>query len=353
MTAPHKDRMADTIGEIDTACVGELAAIKQERDRLEGYRARADERKATVDALVYRRVLDDYDAKRKQLDARAAPLTAAARTQYQALMALERRIQSAFHDARLAKEELEFRHAVGELSDEDLRTRIAEPEGLLAERQRDLDAVADIKTRFLGVVASEADLIEPPRAVTPPTPPPGAVPAAPAPPAGAVTIIRPASSDTRHLETAAVPPATPSPVPPTAPAGAAAETGSRTFLVPDASLEPVDDSTDGARFRLGVVTSIGRSAENHIRLVKAGVSRKHAVINLTDRGFVLEDLGSQNGTFVNGDKVPTRDLVDGDVIWIGDVKVMFKSAWTPPGAPPPAGDASGHSLHTTRRSRRT
>lgn len=107
------------------------------------------------------------------------------------------------------------------------------------------------------------------------------------------------------------------------------DTGPQTFLVPDASLEPVDDSTDGARFRLGVVTSIGRSAENHIRLVKAGVSRKHAVIRLTERGFLLEDLGSQNGTFVNGSRVPTHNLVDGDEIWIGDVKVRFASAWAP------------------------
>jgi hypothetical protein len=35
---------------------------------------------------------------------------------------------------------------------------------------------------------------------------------------------------------------------------------------------------------------------------------------------------------VNGQRVPTHDLSDGDEIWIGDVKVRFTSAWSPRGA---------------------
>lgn len=356
--------MADTIDDIDVSCVGELAAIKEERDRLEGYRARAELLKDKVDAIVYRRVLEDYQTKQDQLEKRAAPLTATARTQYQALLALERRIQTGFHEARLAKEELEFRYEVGELTDAELSERVRDPETTLAERQAELDAVASTKKTFLSVVPSEQVLVEPVRPATPPpssarasaTRLPAAAPlssaAPPAPPAPPVvaapavaapqtppsTVIRPPAStppplpgDTQPLATN---PALSADAPPsdTAAARLRNETGPQTFLVPDASLEPVDDSTDGARFRLGVVTSIGRSAENHIRLVKAGVSRKHAVIRLTERGFVLEDLGSQNGTFVNGARVPTHDLTNGDEIWIGDVKVRFSSAWTPQGA---------------------
>lgn len=364
--------MADTIDDIDVSCVGELAAIKEERDRLEGYRARAELLKDKVDAIVYRRVLEDYQTKQEQLEKRAAPLTATARTQYQALLALERRIQTGFHEARLAKEELEFRYEVGELTDAELSERVRDPEALLAERQAELDAVASTKKTFLSVVPSEQVLVEPVRPATPPpssarasaTRLPAAAPSAsavpPAPPAApsaappapsAVAAPAPAPPQTPPSTVIRPPAATPPPLPsgdtqllaanpalvadPPANDSAAArlpsETGPQTFLVPDASLEPVDDSTDGARFRLGVVTSIGRSAENHIRLVKAGVSRKHAVIRLTERGFVLEDLGSQNGTFVNGARVPTHDLANGDEIWIGDVKVRFASAWTPQG----------------------
>lgn len=337
--------MADTIDDIDVSCVGELAAIKADRDRLEGYRDRAELLKDKVDAIVYRRVLEDYQTKQEQLEKRAAPLTATARTQYQALLALERRIQTGFHEARLAKEELEFRHQVGELSDGELHERVREPESVLASRQAELDAVAATKSTFLGVVPSEQVLVEPVRPATPsprasatripaapPAAPPAPVSASPAP----ATSVRPPtppppiSTDTQALNTN---PGLMSDAPvDTSVQRLSNETGPQTFLVPDASLEPIDDSTDGARYRLGVVTSIGRSAENHIRLVKAGVSRKHAVIRLTESGFLLEDLGSQNGTFVNGSRVPTHQLTDGDEIWIGDVKVRFASAWTPRGA---------------------
>ncbi|MFN7976720.1 MAG: FHA domain-containing protein [Vicinamibacterales bacterium] len=326
--------MADSIDQIDVTCVAELGVIKQDRDRLEGFRARADLLKDRVDGVVYRRVLDDYDRKRAELDARAAPLTATARAQYQALLALERQVQSAYNDARLAKEELEFRHAVGELDEGELQTRIAEPDGVIERLQIDLDAVIGLKAKFVAVVPSEDVLL-------PPAPPPRVAPAAaapaPAPPSdhSAVTIIQ-----------------RPAPAAPPAPAATPMPeaTGAQTFHVPDATLEPVDDSTDGEHFRLGIETSIGRSAENHIRLVKTGVSRRHAVIRLGESGFVLEDLASQNGTFVNGTRVATHALVDGDVIWIGDAKVMFKSAWTPPGAAKePAG---GSAVNSSRRLRR-
>lgn len=327
--------MADSIDQIDVSCVAELGAIKQDRDRLEGFRSRADLLKDRVDAIVYRRVLDDYDRKRADLDARAAPLTAAAREQYQALLALERQVQAAVTDARLTKEELEFRHAVGELNEEDLRSRAAGPEGVIARLQTDLDAVIELKTRFVAVVPSEDVLLPqapppPPAVAAPPAPPVAAPPSA----HSAVTII--------HRPAPAVPAAAAAPMP--------EATGARTFHVPEATLEPVDDSTDGEHFRLGIETSIGRSAENHIRLVKTGVSRRHAVIRLGEAGFVLEDLASQNGTFVNGARVTTHALADGDVIWIGDAKVMFKSAWTPPGtAKEPTG---GSAVHSSRRLRR-
>jgi pSer/pThr/pTyr-binding forkhead associated (FHA) protein len=65
---------------------------------------------------------------------------------------------------------------------------------------------------------------------------------------------------------------------------------------------------------------IGRDPEGDIVLRDIGVSRSHARIRLQDEGFVLEDLGSRNGTFVNEHKVPEkgiRSLRDGDQIRIG------------------------------------
>jgi len=62
---------------------------------------------------------------------------------------------------------------------------------------------------------------------------------------------------------------------------------------------------------------IGRSSELDMVLVEEMVSRKHARIALTDGVISIEDLGSTNGTFVNGEKVDHGTLKEGDRVLIG------------------------------------
>jgi pSer/pThr/pTyr-binding forkhead associated (FHA) protein len=62
---------------------------------------------------------------------------------------------------------------------------------------------------------------------------------------------------------------------------------------------------------------IGRSSELDIVLVEDMVSRKHAKITLTAGKITIEDLGSTNGTFVNGEKVKSSRLKEGDRILVG------------------------------------
>ncbi|MFZ2616967.1 MAG: FHA domain-containing protein, partial [Anaerolineae bacterium] len=60
-------------------------------------------------------------------------------------------------------------------------------------------------------------------------------------------------------------------------------------------------------------------------IADATVSRQHARIRLQDDKFMLFDLGSANGTFVNGQKVEQpRALADGDVVRFGEVEVVFR-----------------------------
>lgn len=61
----------------------------------------------------------------------------------------------------------------------------------------------------------------------------------------------------------------------------------------------VHDSTDSA-FTLQARTVIGRSAVCHVRLSDPRISGEHATISWTGRGWTLRDLGSSNGTFVDG-----------------------------------------------------
>ena len=69
---------------------------------------------------------------------------------------------------------------------------------------------------------------------------------------------------------------------------------------------------------------LGRIAEANIQLVSQAVSRRHAQIYCEDDSFFVEDLGSVNGTYLNGNRLKTSTpLADGDQLKIGDFVLAF------------------------------
>jgi hypothetical protein len=71
------------------------------------------------------------------------------------------------------------------------------------------------------------------------------------------------------------------------------------------------------------VTTIGRRPDNDIVLSDRAVSGRHARIELTGGQVTIQDLDSTNGTFVNGRRVVTHSLQDGDMIAIGNYRLGF------------------------------
>lgn len=69
---------------------------------------------------------------------------------------------------------------------------------------------------------------------------------------------------------------------------------------------------------------IGRGTEADVRLPDTGVSRKHVDVVLEDGVAVAEDLGSTNGTLVNGRRISRQPLADGDVIRIGHSVLVYR-----------------------------
>ncbi len=70
-------------------------------------------------------------------------------------------------------------------------------------------------------------------------------------------------------------------------------------------------------------TILGRGREAHVDIDDVGVSRRHARVVRTDAGrYLLEDLGSANGTFVNGRKVHRVELASGDRVQAGPGLVL-------------------------------
>ncbi|HXL39511.1 MAG TPA: adenylate/guanylate cyclase domain-containing protein [Myxococcales bacterium] len=82
---------------------------------------------------------------------------------------------------------------------------------------------------------------------------------------------------------------------------------------------------------LGDSNVLGRSTTATVRLADREVSRKHSQIDLEGDKFVLRDLGSSNGTFLNGKRIlEPSTLEDGDEVVIGTSKMEFRITRGPP-----------------------
>ncbi len=68
---------------------------------------------------------------------------------------------------------------------------------------------------------------------------------------------------------------------------------------------------------------LGRDESNEVSLPSTAVSRHHCQIERSGRRFFLTDLGSANGTLVNGDATISTELNEGDAIQIGDILLRF------------------------------
>lgn len=99
---------------------------------------------------------------------------------------------------------------------------------------------------------------------------------------------------------------------------------------------------DGQRmvFHLQAIeTTIGRELGNPVRIESGYVSNRHAVIRLGQQGYTVADLNSSNGTTVNGQRVTSAVLKDGDRIELGAEVLVFSNPVA--GAAPASRGSSG------------
>lgn len=74
--------------------------------------------------------------------------------------------------------------------------------------------------------------------------------------------------------------------------------------------------------------TLGRDPQSDIFLNDITVSRKHAKIATTPDGIIITDVGSLNGTYVNGKRVESTFLKHGDELQIGKFKLIFLTGGT-------------------------
>jgi hypothetical protein len=98
---------------------------------------------------------------------------------------------------------------------------------------------------------------------------------------------------------------------------------------PEPEPEPVRSFTltvGGKAYELSVERAIlGRSRECSVRVDDANVSRRHAEVRDEGDGWLLVDLGSTNGTLLNGKRVERERLEDGDTITLGSTQIVFNT----------------------------
>jgi hypothetical protein len=98
----------------------------------------------------------------------------------------------------------------------------------------------------------------------------------------------------------------------------------------------------GQTFELRGEANLGRSRTNAITLSDSKISRNHARLEPVRSTYILTDLGSANGTFVNGVRItqPVR-LRDADLVQVGDTQLVFHTRPAPHS--PQADQAAGYS----------
>jgi hypothetical protein len=304
------------LGEFDTKVVEEFVELTEQQDAVRSYIRRAEELKDRVDRLVYEKVRGDYESRLDALDKRALPLRTEVRKQYAKLCSLHKQLTASCDKARLEKEELEFRHSVGELEDKDRTGRLPEIEENLNRFRSQLSDVEELRSRFAEAGAAVEDL-EPARDEI----------------SDADASVETTRLDAGKIRRAATGPSAASPaktviLPEDAVESYVSEGGGEastddTVVLPRAVLirEP---GSSNEEHRLTTFNYVGRGEDNHVCVKAPSVSRRHALITATPTGFSLKDLESRGGTFVNGKRITECILTDGDQIKMGEVQLVFR-----------------------------
>ena len=81
---------------------------------------------------------------------------------------------------------------------------------------------------------------------------------------------------------------------------------------------------NGTRHPVADRLVVGRGTEADLRINDPGVSRRHAELRVEDDALVVADLGSTNGTLVDGERVDRRRVLDGATVRVGNTDLVVR-----------------------------
>jgi pSer/pThr/pTyr-binding forkhead associated (FHA) protein len=95
------------------------------------------------------------------------------------------------------------------------------------------------------------------------------------------------------------------------------------MAIPRFVLRGVSGAAFGKTFPIGALTTIGRAPECDVSIPSEEISRRHAQVKPTQDGLMVEDLGSANGTFINGQRVQSGLLKAGDELRLDAIRFLL------------------------------
>ena len=290
------------------------------RERLEKVEKSKDE----LSDEVYQRIFDDYQkrmgeaqdeffAKKTELDAELATLTAT-----------REKVSKQLDEHKLTLEELKFRNTLGEFSEEEYQGKVAAIESKLSKFQTIIDSLDDNIDQYSEVFTDVEDLVK----------------------QHAASASTPKPAKKEKSETGKLSELSDEEEPVTDDSGFIIEEKNDNYFADvsphtDEVAAPVEEKTqvesEGAKllmvngqetgtvFKLnGGTISLGRADANHITILDPKASRQHTQIQKKGDLYMLVDLNSSNGTYVNGERVDEYVLANGDEIQIGDHVLQFQ-----------------------------
>jgi len=307
---------------IDQCASIDVSNLRRYLDLMEDHRLlvrrleRLETEKGKFSEQVYLRVRSDYEQQLAKLVREIDPLREEASISLDKLATLLPDLRQTVTSATYEREELELRRVLGEFTDEEIRPRIEALEERLKETAGQL-AIFERLNERAGVALEGSESEEPKPSGLSVREPLGETIAQNATiPQNAVTA--PASGEDERADLSAALVLEPAPVP-------ELPRSEGTRLMKFAYVTLGDLQMEGQKkYYLGAVTKIGRSEQNQLHLDDTSVSRAHAEILFTpEGGYVIRDLASVNGTFVNGNQITQQALGDGDRVLIGSVSFRF------------------------------
>lgn len=299
---------------INQALLAEATQIKEQWKVIKERIEKIEENKEKVSPPVYERVLKDYKERLDQITGEVLEKKNTIDRELVTLYETQKKIASELETHRHALEEIKFRNVLGEFSEEEYQKNAKQEQDKISKFETVLSAVNTNIGRYEELFREEVEILsmeerkfgdevsetsEPREEISEP------------------------SSESDYFTTA---PDTTSPgedMPETS------ETAKATYSPPSAGIGAariviISGDDAGATYPLSESISFGRAETNTVVLRDAKVSRQHAKIIEKGGEYILMDMNSSNGTFVNGERVEEHVLTNNDEFQIGDTVMQFQ-----------------------------